>query len=201
MKAMDYFILLMILKLTISKLYENGVFYEENLQRYPGYSYEVERPTFILKFKYKEIEFNLFINGIKYNLFDKSIKGIFYSFAHLQEILNKYNLKKQLYRQNSQNEFQSLENYEKIENFNFFEEIIIKEKKDDEEYKKIYDSMNTIYNKDNLNIFKKTIQLKLLSVNLNKYFSYNNIEVILDKQLPIFKSSSRLIVFIKLKNF
>ena len=75
------------IKIDISKLYENGVFYEENLQLYPGLTYEVERPTFILKFKYKETEFNLFINGIKYNLIDKSITGVFYSFTHLQGIL------------------------------------------------------------------------------------------------------------------
>ena len=183
------------MKIDVSKLYDKGVFYEENLQLYPGLSYEVERPSFKLKFKYKKIEFNLFINGIKYNLLDKSINGVFYSFTHLQEILKKYNLKNPIYRQKSKNEFLSLENPEKIEKFNFLDEIIIKEKKDDEEYNKIYDSMNTIYNKDNLNIFKKSIQLKLLSVNFNKYFSNNNIEINLDKQLPIFKSSSRFAIF------
>lgn len=143
------------IKIDISKLYENGVFYEENLQLYPGLTYEVERPTFILKFKYKETEFNLFINGIKYNLIDKSITGVFYLFTHLQGILNKYNLKNLIYRANSQNEFQSLENPEKIEKFNFLEDIIIKETKDDEEYQKIYNSMNTIYNKNNFTLFKK----------------------------------------------
>ena len=184
----------------VSKLYENREFYEDNIQIYPELKYELEDPSFILNFEYKGNKFSLFMNGIKYNLFDKDINGVLYSFTHLQKILEKYNYKNPVYCQKSQYEFQPLVEPEKIKDFNFLDEIIIKEKIDDEVYKKIYDSMTAIYNKTNINIFKKNIKLKLLSVNLNKYFFNNDKDMNLDNELPIFKSPLRLEIFSKVKN-
>ena len=185
----------------ISKLYENREFYEDNIQVYPELKYKLEDPSFILNFEYKGNKFSLFMNGIKYNLFDKDINGVLYSFAHLQKILEKYNYKNPVYRQKSQYEFYPLDEPEKITDFNFFNEIIIKEKIDDEVYKKIYDSMTVIYNKNNLSKLKKNIKLKLklLSVNLNKYFFNSDKDMNLDSELSIFKSPLILEIFSKVK--
>ena len=95
------------------------------------------------------------MNGIKYHLLDKNINGVLYSFTHLKEILTKYNYKNPVFRQISKNEFQPLENPESIENFNYLDEIIIREKKDDKEYKEIFASMSKIYKKKALNPYKK----------------------------------------------
>ena len=110
----------------VSKLYDHREFYSDNIQVYPELKYEIEMPSFILNFEYKENKFSLFIIGIKYNLFDKGINGVLYSFTHLKMILEKYNYKNPVYREKSQYEFQLLDEPEKIENFNFSDEIIIK---------------------------------------------------------------------------
>jgi len=183
----------------VSKLYDHREFYSDNIQVYPELKYEIEMPSFILNFEYKENKFSLFIIGIKYNLFDKGISGVLYSFTHLKMILEKYNYKNPVYREKSQYEFQLLDEPEKIENFNFSDEIIIKEKNDDEVYKKIYDSMTAIYNKNNLSIFKKNIKMKLLSFNFNKYFFNNNKDMNLDKEISIFKTPLREEIFFKIR--
>jgi len=186
----------------VSKLYENREFYEENIQVYPELKYKLEDPSFTLNFEYKGNKFSLFMNGIKYNLFDKDINGVLYSFAHLQKILEKYNYKNPVYRQKSQYEFYPLDEPEKITDFNFFDEIIIKEKIDDEVYKKIYNSMTAIYNENNLSKLKKNIKLKLklLSVNLNKYFFNSDKDMNLYNELQKFKSPLILEIFSKVKN-
>ena len=177
----------------ISKLYENGEFYEDNVEIYPDLKYEIDTTSFILKFNYKDNEFSLFMNGIKYNLYEKNVNGLFYSFTHLKMILDKYKYIKPIYRPKSINEFQTLENPETIENFNLLDEIIIKEKKDDDkDIKDIYDMMNLKYN--NVYIYKKNIELDLLSVNLQKYFSHN-ININLSNKLTIYKSNMRLKIF------
>ena len=182
----------------ISKLYENGEFYEDNMQFYPELTYQIEDSSFILKMKYKENEFKLFMNGIKYNLFDKNLNGIFYSFTHLELLLDKHQIINPIYRPTSINEFQPLDNPETIDNFNLLDEIIIKKKIDDDKNnnKTIYDMMNSKYK--NLYIYRKDIELELLSVNLQKYFS-NNINIDLNKKLTIFKSNPRLKIFTEIR--
>ena len=140
------------------------------------------------------------MNGIKYYLLDKNINGVLYSFTHLKEILTKYNYKNPVFRQISKNEFQLLENPESIENFNYLDEIIIREKKDDKEYKEIFASMSKIYKKEALNPYKKNIKLELLSINLKKYFYNNDIDINLNQEISVFKPHLRINIFSKVKN-
>ena len=187
------------IKIEIAKLYENGEFYEDNIQCYPKLTYEIDTTSFILKCNYDKYTFNLFMNGIKYCLLDKNINGVFYSFTHLDEILKKYGYKNPVYRQKSENEFHSLENPESIKDFNYSDEIIIREKNDDKEFKVMYDLMSNIYAKEPLKLYKKNLQLELLSVNLKKYFYNNDIDINLKQQISIFKSQLRINIFSEVK--
>ena len=128
-------------KIDISKLYEHGVLYSDNIKIYPELTYN-PNISHILNFNYKGNEFKLFVNGIKYNLIDKEINGIFYSFVHLEKILNRYNLINPIYRKKSEYIFHSLKEPEKIKKFNVSEEIFIKEGQDENEFKKIYINSN-----------------------------------------------------------
>ena len=187
------------IKIEIAKLYENGEFYEDNIQCYPKLTYEIDTTSFILKCNYDKYTFNLFMNGIKYCLLGKNINGVFYSFTHLEQILKKYGYKNPVYRQKSENEFHSLENPESIKDFNYSDEIIIREKNDDKEFKVMYDSMSNIYAKEPLKLYKKNLQLELLSVNLKKYFYNNDIDINLKQQISIFKSQLRINIFSEVK--
>ena len=111
----------------ISTLYENKEFFAEKVKMYPNLSYEVEIPSYILKFKYNENNFDLFTLGIKFHLLDKEISGVIYSFEHLKLILKKYNYKNPNYLQKSKNYFEPLIEPDKIKHFMFFGEINIKE--------------------------------------------------------------------------
>ena len=189
-------------KIDISTLYENREFFAENVQMYPNLSYEVLFPSYILKFKYNDNIFVLFMIGIKFQLLDKKISGVIYSFEHLKLILKKYNYKNPVYCQKSKNYFEPLVEPDKIEKFNFLEEINIKENEDINKYDKIYDLIKNKYIKENLNIFSKSIKVELLSMNFEKYFSNPNIaKNDLENQISIFKTSSRIGLFSEVIEF
>ena len=186
----------------ISTLYENREFFSEKVKMYPNLSYEVEIPSYILKFKYKEYNFDLFAIGIKFTLLDKKINGIIYSFKHLNSIIEKYKYKNPVYCQKSKNYFEPLSEPDKIQNFAFFEEINIKENENINKYNDIYDLFKKNYNKDNLNIFSKSIKIELLSMNFEKYFSNPNIaKRDSENQISIFKTTIRIRIFSEVTKF
>jgi len=189
-------------KIDISTLYENKVFFAEKVKLYPNLSYEVEIPSYILKLKYNGYNFDLFMIGIKFTLIDKEINGVIYSIDHLKSILKKYEYKNPVYCQKSKNNFEPLNEPDKIENFNFFEEINIKENENMNKYNDIYDLFQKEYVKENLDIFSKSIKIKLLSMNYEKYFSNPNIaKNDLDNQISIFKTTKRFKIFSEVTNF
>jgi len=189
-------------KIDISTLYENKVFFAEKVKLYPNLSYEVEIPSYILKLKYNGYNFDLFMIGIKFTLIDKEINGVIYSIDHLKSILKKYEYKNPVYCQKSKNNFEPLNEPDKIENFNFFEEINIKENENMNKYNDIYDLFQKEYVKENLDIFSKSIKIKLLSMNYEKYFSNPNIaKNDLDNQISIFKTTKRFKIFSEVTKF
>ena len=186
----------------ISTLYENREFFAEKTKLYPNLSYEVEIPSYILKLKYNEHNFNLFMIGIKFTLLDKKINGVFYSFDHLKEILKKYKYKNPVYCQKSKNYYEPLSEPDKIENFSFFEEINIKENENINKYNDIYDLFQKKYVKENLDIVLKSIKIELLSMNYEKYFSNSNIvKSDLNNEISIFKTNIRFKIFSEVTKF
>ena len=177
----------------LSKLYKYNQFNKENLQLYPNLSYEILRPSYTLKFKYNKNTFISYMTGVKFTLIDKQVSGVFYSFEHLEKILSKYGYVNPIYRPKKEYYFKPIK--ESV-NFNFLDEIYIKENDNIDKYNKIYGEIQKEYNKENLEIGPKNIKVGLLSMNFNKYFLKSNVDNInLDKQLLIFKTSYRMKIF------
>ena len=187
-------------KIDVSKLYKHGSLNSENIKVYPDLAY-TPKISHILTFNYKGNEFQLFVNGIKFNLIDKEINGIFYSFVHLKEIIKRYNFINPIYRKKSENVFHSLKEPEKIKKFNISEEIFIKEAQDENEYKKIYDSIKEKYSQINMDSTTSKIKFELVSVNIEKYFAFNITKNInFEKILDIYTSSVRVDVMEEVQN-
>ena len=187
-------------EIDVSKLYENGVLYNDNIKIYPELICNPEISN-ILKFNYKGNEFQLFVNGIKYNIINKEVKGVFYSFVHLQKIIDKYDLKNPIYRKKSENVFHSLKEPEKIKKFSISEEIFIKEAPNENVFKEIYDSIQKKYSNINLNSISKNIKLEVLSVNVEKYFAFIHTKNLnLEKVLQIYIPSVRVDVMEEVQN-
>ena len=180
----------------ISSLFKSGLYKSSNIKKYPGLNQKIDFSDCIVKLEYKDIKFNIFLIQLKFNLLDKNITGVIFSYTHLKKILEKYNYINPVFHTKSKKELKSIKHPEEIKELQFInEEIIIQEKPDinNSNYKNIYMQMKNIYSK--IDIFDDYIKIKSLSLNYNKYFLDDNIQIDQEKQIPIYNSSIRDKIF------
>ena len=132
---------------------------------------------------------------------EQNIEGEIYSINHLNLIIKKYKYKNPIYSSNLTSEFKSLKNPEKIQMFNLLDFIVIKEKDNNSQYKKVYADLKTIYQKKDNDIYGNKIKLEFLSMNFEKYYSFNNGHNSKGNNIEIFLSNIRLKIFTEVRNF
>lgn len=85
--------------------------------------------------------------------------------------------------------------------FNLLDFIVIKEKDNNSQYKKVYADLKTIYQKKDNDIYGIKIKLEFLPMNFEKYYSFNNGHNSKGNNMDIFLSNIRLKIFTEVRNF
>lgn len=164
-----------------------------------GNNFTINRKEGIVKYKLDSIEFDTFLTGISYNLIEKNKKGKFYSYTHLEKLLNKYKYKNPVYLNNDTKILNPLLNIRDINGFQFLTEITISESKDNEDIiTNLYKELTKIYNSDIS--LEDNININELSPNFKYYFIKNKNDF-KNKNIPIFFSSKRNNIVSDILNF
>ena len=71
----------------ISSLFKSGLYKSSNIKKYPGLNQKIDFSDCIVKLEYKNIKFYIFLIQLKFNLLDKNITGVIFSYTHLKKIL------------------------------------------------------------------------------------------------------------------
>ena len=136
---------------------------------------------------------NIFTKGISFELDKQDVKGIFYSFEHIQAIINKYDYKYPIFKNIEKKIELTLNNIKNNPFINF--PLFVCERDNPSQLIEIYTKMKSTYNESN--IFKKIINLEILSQNYEKYLK---IEAD-NKDIPLFMSLPRFAFFSNVYKF
>jgi len=187
-----------------STFYVNRYINFDNVTKSGKFKYSVDKTSYNVVIKpldLPEKKIELFFNSIEFTLSPQNVIGEIISFNHLNLILKKYKYKDPIYKSDIDLEFKSLKNPEDIKNFSSFQSIVIQEKDDNSKFNKLYDEMEKLYGKSGIKIYEKEINLKFLSMNIEKYYTISNTVISKNNKIKIFYTGVRVTIFRAIKNF
>ena len=114
-------------KIKITDFFNQNNISEKKIIQKIGNKYTIDWNKGLVEYKFK-IEFDSFLSGINFNFIEKNVKGIFYSYKHLEKLLNKYEYKNPFYCTGDSTILNPLKNIREIKSFQVSKSITIYEK-------------------------------------------------------------------------
>ena len=188
--------------INIADLFDSESFKSSLLDNYPNLVKESVSKS-IISFKYENTyEFTTFACPKNFYIEGRNISGKLYSLAHLQKIIDTYNIRNPAYRTDSDKELKPLKNIELLTSIaKISSQMFIVDNDIFVNHKKFINEMKNIY-KEEFDQFKKQYSLKYISPNFKKYFPKNDIEKISDEtEIQIFMTQDRLNIFDDIDEF
>ena len=182
-------------KINLSSFYDKDtqLFNSELCEHYNNSTIEYDYQKGLVKLTIIGESLNIFTKGISYELDKQDVKGIFYSFEHIQAIIKKYDYKNPIFKNIEEKIELTLDNLKNNPFINF--PLFVCERDNPTQLIEIYTKMESTYNVSS--IFKKIINLEILSQNYEKY-----LEIEADnKNIPLFMSLQRFAFFSNVYKF
>ena len=187
-------------KIKITDFFNQNNISEKKIIQKIGNNYTIDWNKGLVKYKFK-IEFDSFLRGINFNFIEKNVKGIFYSYKHLEELLKKYEYKNPFYCIGDSTILNPLKNIREIKLFQVSKNITIYEKEEPENIiDNIYKELET--NNENKIVQDKdeVIDINQLTPNFKTYFVKES-ENMSKSKIPIYYSSNRYNIMVEIFGF